>query len=86
MAADILLKEMMSNLEDDFSSFRKSLNSYKYVVDMTRIDPQTTNKVEKMLNSKYPRLKNYVDWEDTITVNKQIGKFFVLNNKIIILY
>ena len=81
MASDKFLKQLLKSVTSDMSMFRKELDAYKYVVDMTRMDPETSKKIEQRLNAKYPDLKNYDNWDDTVKVNTKSGRFFVLKTK-----
>jgi len=59
MAKDPLVDDLLKGLEKDFSSFRRELATYQYVVDMTRVDPVTKLKIERTLASRFPKLKNF---------------------------
>ena len=45
MKADLLLNTLLTNLETEFRSLRKDLSEYKFVIDLTRIDPLTHAKI-----------------------------------------
>ena len=81
MTTDRFLNKLLKSVTGDMSLFRKELDAYKYVVDMTRVNPETAKKIEKRLNAKYPDLRNYDNWDDTVKVNTKSGRFFVLKTR-----